>query len=106
MDENSPDFIDSNMNWFYVASNFKPDLPTVTGAVAAIALIIFMGYVYCFGRADICYIRNSGIITVCRHNSEKYVVFLVSVHAAAADCDDSDTAYDRSTASDTCAGFG
>ncbi|MDE7476778.1 MAG: ABC transporter permease, partial [Lachnospiraceae bacterium] len=44
MDENAPNYIASNANWAYLMSNFSLDLPTVAGALAAIALIIFTGY--------------------------------------------------------------
>lgn len=44
MDENAPDYIASNVNWSYISSNFTLDLPTVLGILAAIALIVFTGY--------------------------------------------------------------
>lgn len=44
MDENSPDFIASNVNWSYMSSNFDLDLPTAAAMLAAIALIVFTGY--------------------------------------------------------------
>lgn len=44
MDENDPNFIESNVNWSYMTSNFDLDLPTVAGISAAIALIVFTGY--------------------------------------------------------------
>ena len=44
MDENAPNYIASNVNWSYISSNFTLDLPTVLGILAAIALIVFTGY--------------------------------------------------------------
>ena len=44
MDENTPNYIASNVNWSYLSSNFDFDLPTVAGVLAAAILIIFTGY--------------------------------------------------------------
>ncbi len=58
MDENAPDYIDSNVNWAYMASNFDFDLPTVAGALAAVALIIFTGYLIIYNIFQISVIKD------------------------------------------------
>jgi len=58
MDENAPDYIDSNVNWAYMASNFDLDPPTVAGALAAVALIIFTGYLIIYNIFQISVIKD------------------------------------------------
>lgn len=57
-DEKAPNFIASNVNWSYLSSNFSFDLPTVAGALAAIALIIFTGYLIIYNIFQISVIKD------------------------------------------------
>lgn len=57
-DENAPNYIASNVNWSYMASNFDLDLPTVAGVLAAIALIIFTGYLIIYNIFQISVIKD------------------------------------------------
>lgn len=58
MDEKAPNFIASNVNWSYLSSNFSFDLSTVAGALAAIALIIFTGYLIIYNVFQISIIKD------------------------------------------------
>lgn len=58
MDENALNYIASNVNWSYMASNFSFDLPTVAGALAATALIIFTGYLIIYNIFQISVIKD------------------------------------------------
>nr|QGT50998.1 efflux ABC transporter permease [uncultured Firmicutes bacterium] len=58
MDKNASNYIASNVNWSYMASNFDFDLPTVAGALAAIALIIFTGYLIIYNIFQISVIKD------------------------------------------------
>ncbi len=58
MDENAPNYIATNVNWSYISSNFDLDLPTVVGVLAAIALIIFTGYLIIYNIFQISVIKD------------------------------------------------
>lgn len=58
MDENAPNFVESNVNWSYLSSNFSLDLPTVAAVIAAIALIIFTGYLIIYNIFQISVIKD------------------------------------------------
>lgn len=58
MDEGAPNYIASNVNWSYMSSNFSLDLPTVAGVLAAIALIIFTGYLIIYNIFQISVIKD------------------------------------------------
>jgi putative ABC transport system permease protein len=58
MDENAPDYISSNVNWAYLSSNFTLDLPTVAAVIAALALIIFTGYLIIYNIFQISVIKD------------------------------------------------
>lgn len=58
MDENAPDYIECNVNWSYLSSNFDFDLPTVTGALAAALLIILTGYLIIYNIFQISVTRD------------------------------------------------
>ncbi len=58
MDENAPNFVSSNVNWSYLSSNFSLDLPTVAAVIAAIALIIFTGYLIIYNIFQISVIKD------------------------------------------------
>ncbi len=58
MEENAPNYIASNVNWSYMSSNFNFDLPTVAAALAAVALIIFTGYLIIYNIFQISVIRD------------------------------------------------
>ncbi|MCM1168072.1 MAG: ABC transporter permease [Ruminococcus sp.] len=57
-DENAPNYIESNVNWSYLSNNFDLDLPTVAGALAAVALIIFTGYLIIYNIFQISVIKD------------------------------------------------
>ncbi|MBP3359354.1 MAG: ABC transporter permease [Clostridia bacterium] len=57
-DENASNYIASNVNWSYISSNFDLDLPTAAGALAAIALIIFTGYLIIYNIFQISVIKD------------------------------------------------
>lgn len=57
-DENAPNYLASNVNWSYMSSNFKLDLPTVIGVTAALALIIFTGYLIIYNIFQISVIKD------------------------------------------------
>ena len=58
MDENDPDYIDSNVSWAYLSSNFDFDLPTVMGALAAASLIVLTGYLIIYNIFQISVTRD------------------------------------------------
>ncbi len=57
-DENAQNYIASNVNWSYVASNFDLDLPTAAGVLAAVALIILTGYLIIYNIFQISVIKD------------------------------------------------
>lgn len=57
-DENSPDYIPSNVNWSYMSTGFDMDIPTVAGVSAALLLIIFAGYLIIYNIFQISVIRD------------------------------------------------
>lgn len=57
-DENAPNYIASNVNWSYMSSNFSLDLPTGAGVLAAVALIIFTGYLIIYNIFQISVIKD------------------------------------------------
>lgn len=57
-DENAPNYIASNVNWAYMSSNFDIDIPTAAGALAALALIIFTGYLIIYNIFQISVIKD------------------------------------------------
>lgn len=58
MDETAPNYIASNVNWSYMSSNFDLDLPTVAAVIAALALIIFTGYLIIYNIFQISVIKD------------------------------------------------
>lgn len=58
MDENAQNYIASNVNWSYLSSNFNLDLPTVAAVIAALALIIFTGYLIIYNIFQISVIKD------------------------------------------------
>lgn len=58
MDETAPNYIASNVNWSYMSSNFNLDIPTVMAVIAAIALIIFTGYLIIYNIFQISVIKD------------------------------------------------
>lgn len=58
MDETAPNYIASNVNWSYLSSNFSLDIPTVAAVIAAIALIIFTGYLIIYNIFQISVIKD------------------------------------------------
>lgn len=57
-DANAQNYIETNVNWSYISSNFNFDLPTAAGALAAIALIIFTGYLIIYNIFQISVIKD------------------------------------------------
>lgn len=57
-DETAPNYISSNVNWSYMSSNFDLDLPTVAAVIAALALIIFTGYLIIYNIFQISVIKD------------------------------------------------
>jgi putative ABC transport system permease protein len=57
-DENAPDYIESNVNWAYLSSNFDFDLPTMMGALAAASLIVLTGYLIIYNIFQISVTRD------------------------------------------------
>lgn len=58
LDEDAPDFIASNVNWSYLSTNFAPDAGTVIAVLAALALIIFTGYLIIYNIFQISILRD------------------------------------------------
>lgn len=58
MDENAPNYIASNVNWSYMSSNFSMDVPTVASVIAALALIVFTGYLIIYNIFQISVIKD------------------------------------------------
>ncbi len=58
MDENAQNYITSNINWSYMSSNFDLDLPTVSAVLAALAFIIFTGYLIIYNIFQISVIKD------------------------------------------------
>lgn len=58
VDENSPDFIDHNVNWAYLSSNLDFSPGTVAGILAALLLIIFTGYLIIYNIFQISVIKD------------------------------------------------
>lgn len=58
MDENSPDYIASNVNWAYLSGNFDLDPTTVTAALAAVGLIVLTGYLIIYNIFQISVIKD------------------------------------------------
>lgn len=57
-DENSPNYIPSNVNWSYMSTGFDLDIPTVAGVSAALLLIILAGYLIIYNIFQISVIRD------------------------------------------------
>lgn len=57
-DETAPNYVASNVNWSYMSSNFDMDLPTVMAIAAALALIIFTGYLIIYNIFQISVIKD------------------------------------------------
>lgn len=58
MDETAQNYIASNVNWSYMSSNFRLDFPTVMAIIAALALIIFTGYLIIYNIFQISVIKD------------------------------------------------
>lgn len=58
MDENDPNYMESNVNWSYMSTDFNMDLPTVSGVVLALLLIAFAGYLIIYNIFQISVIRD------------------------------------------------
>ena len=58
MDETAPNFLASNVNWSYLSSNFSMDVPTVASVIAALALIVFTGYLIIYNIFQISVIKD------------------------------------------------
>ena len=58
MDETAQNYIASNVNWSYMSSNFRLDFPTVMAIIAALALIIFTGYLIIYNLFQISVIKD------------------------------------------------
>ncbi len=58
MDENAPNYISTSVNWAYMSSSFDFDLSTLMGALAAIMLIIFTGYLIIYNIFQISVIKD------------------------------------------------
>lgn len=57
-DEDSPDYIDNNVNWAYLSSNIGMDAPTMAAVVLLLLLIIFAGYLIIYNIFQISVIRD------------------------------------------------
>lgn len=57
-DENSPNYIDSNVNWSYLSTNFTMDPITIIAMASALLLIIFSGYLIIYNIFQISVIKD------------------------------------------------
>lgn len=57
-DENANNFVDSNVNWSYISTNFKPDPVTVTGVFSALLLIVLTGYLIIYNIFQISVVKD------------------------------------------------
>lgn len=58
LEEDSPDFIANNVNWAYLSTNFDLDAGTVLAVLAALALVIFTGYLIIYNIFQISVLRD------------------------------------------------
>lgn len=57
-DQDSPDYIDNNVNWAYLSTNIGMDAPTVAAIGLFLLLIIFAGYLIIYNIFQISVIRD------------------------------------------------
>ncbi|AEV70012.1 ABC transporter permease [Acetivibrio clariflavus] len=58
MDPNSPDYLEHNVNWAYLSTNFGMDASTLIVLVSGLMLIIFTGYLIIYNIFQISVIRD------------------------------------------------
>lgn len=58
MDENAENYIESNVNWSYISGSFGSDPVTAAGAVIALLLIIFTGYLIIYNIFRISVVKD------------------------------------------------
>lgn len=58
VDNNSPDYLEHNVNWAYLSTNFGMDAGTLIALVSGLLLIIFTGYLIIYNIFQISVIRD------------------------------------------------
>ncbi|NQX48487.1 ABC transporter permease [Paenibacillus tritici] len=58
LDKTSPDYLDGNVNWSYLSTNFILDTGTVLALVAALLLVTFTGYLIIYNIFQISVMRD------------------------------------------------
>ncbi|KNZ43164.1 ABC transporter permease [Acetobacterium bakii] len=58
LDETAPNYLDHNVNWAYLSTNFGIDAGTMIALVSALALIVFTGYLIIYNIFQISVIRD------------------------------------------------
>lgn len=58
LDENADDYIEHNVNWSYLSTNFGLDPTTVIGVVSALLLIILTGYLIIYNIFQISVVKD------------------------------------------------
>ncbi len=59
LDENSPDYLEHNVNWSYLSTNFGLDRGTLIAFISGLLLIVFTGYLIIYNIFQISVMRDT-----------------------------------------------